>query len=141
MAVGVGELMAWLKVDQSLPSHRKTLMGAQLAGMDEHKFLGHLVHFWLWALDHADDNGKLPGLTHDALGQQAGLSRRQATPFIQTLIEAGFLDVVGTCLLIHDWPVYAGKLNERREKEKQRSSNNRATLHQRLTNVPRVLHD
>lgn len=124
--------MAWLKVDQTLVGHRKVLLGSQLASMDEHKFMGHLLRFWLWSLDHADDKGMLPGLTLDVLGQQAGLSKRQGKAFIETLIDAGFLDVIGHRLMLHDWGDYAGRLNERRTKEKQRIANKRATLLQQV---------
>ena len=131
--------MAWLKVEQALPTHRKTLLGAQLMSMDDHKFLGHVLHFWLWALDHATDDGLLPGLPDDVLGERAGFSKRQGRVFIETLIEAGFIDKCPRGLLLHDWPEYAGKLNERREKEKQRMANKRATLHQQPANVGRTL--
>jgi len=103
--------------------------------MDEHKFMGHVLHLWLWALDHADDDGILPGLPKEVLGVQAGVPRRQCKTFIDALLESGFLDVCGTRLCIHDWTVYAGKLNERRAKERDRLAGKRATLHQRRSGV------
>lgn len=118
--------MAWLKVEQSLPSHRKTLLGAQLACMDEHKFMGHVVHLWLWALDHADDEGCLPPIERPRIAEQAGVPKRQGAAFICSLVESGFLEDDGGYLVIHDWKRYAGKLNEKRAGNAKRQKNFRA---------------
>ena len=121
--------MAWLMVDQALPSHRKILIGAQLVSMDEHKYMGHVVHLWLWALDHADDRtGALPVLPDDMIGIQAGLPKRQARGFVESMVDVGLLRRDGHALLIKDWWIYGGKLNEKRRKDRERMQNSRATV-------------
>lgn len=118
--------MAWLKLEQSFPTHHKTLLGAQLMSMDEHKFMGHVLTFWLWSLDHADDTGCLPPLGCDALGQRSGVPKRQATSFMESMVTAGLVEKDGAYYVIHNWPRYAGKLNERRARNAQRQKNFRA---------------
>lgn len=120
--------MAWIKVEQSLPAHRKTLVGSELAGMDRYKYIGHLIKFWTWALDHADDDGKLPGLTDDMFGEMAGLSKgKQSRAFISSLKETSFIDVRGDRCYLHDWKQYAGRLLERRAKDAARKAEERRT--------------
>ncbi len=82
--------------------------------MDQYKFVGHIVSFWLWALDHASDDGHLPGLPFDVLGSQSGLNKKQGRVFIESLIESGFLEGNDGRLVIHDWERYAGRLNAKR---------------------------
>ena len=118
--------MAWLKVEQSFPVHRKTLLGAQLMSMDPYRFIGHVLTFWLWALDHADDTGCLPPLDCEALGQRSGVGKRQAQHFIEVLTSTGFLEVDGDYHVIHNWKRYAGALNEKRARNALRQKNFRA---------------
>lgn len=122
-----GDLMAWFKVEQSLPSHRKTLLGCQLAGMDRYKYIGHLVTFWAWALDHAGDDGQLPGLPDDMLGEMAGLTRKQGRIFIESLGEAGYLETHDGRRYIHDWSHYVGRLLDKRRRDAGRKEEERRT--------------
>ncbi len=119
--------MAWIKVEQSLPLHEKTLLGQQLAGMDRYKYMGHLVTFWTWALDYAADDGKLPGLPDDVLGEMAGLPRKTGRVFIESLREAKFIDHHDGRNYLHNWSKYVGRLLERRRKDAERKEEERRT--------------
>jgi hypothetical protein len=132
--------MAWIPVFQSLPSHPKTLLGSQLSRMDNHKFVGHLIEFWLWALDVSGEDGLLPGLPFDMLGQRAGLPHRQSENFITALIECGFLNSVEGRLVLHNWSEYGGKLQSRREKERNRQREKRGSVAPTLLDVAPTLH-
>lgn len=117
--------MAWIKVEQSLPSHRKALLGSQLANMDRYKYVGHLIAFWTWALDHTDDDGKLPGLPDDVLGEMAGLTKKQGRVFIESMKETHLLDVTECGYVLHNWEKYAGRLLDKRRKDAGRKADER----------------
>ncbi len=117
--------MAWLMVDQSLPTHRKTMAAADRLDISPVEMVGHLVTFWLWALDNAPD-GCLAGVTDRSVAR-AGAWEGDASAFAAALRHAGFLDMEGDLLIIHDWWDYAGKLMERRRANAERMRAARAT--------------
>jgi hypothetical protein len=110
--------MAWLSVDQSLPTHRKTLEMAALLDLPPVYVVGHLTAFWLWALDNAPD-GSLYRVSPRVI---AIASQWQGNPtdLVNAMLQAGFVDEDENGLSIHDWQDYAGKLIDRREANKQR---------------------
>lgn len=108
--------MAWIESHQSLSRHRKTLRAAKLLRCDRHKLIGHLHELWWWALDNAEPDGRLPGITPGELAEAAGYTKEG---FTDALIEAGFVEVVDSELTLHDWYDYAGKLNDRRAVTRQ----------------------
>lgn len=120
--------MAWIKVDQSLPSHRKTLIASDLLGISPVHLVGHLVTFWMWALDNAPD-GYLDGTPASVIGRIAQWEGK-GSDFVDALVSAGFLESTEDGIVIHDWPEYAGKLVERRANEKQRQRERRALQQQ-----------
>jgi hypothetical protein len=136
--------MSWIQLHQSLIKHPKTTKAAELLHMDKYKFVGHLVCFWLWALDYADINGDLPAnVSEKTLGDSAGVSKVFAKKFVSALIQcgpenqAGFLELIEGRFHIHDWRDFAGKLLEKRIENKERMYNARA-LHKTPTNTARA---
>lgn len=112
--------MAWIKVQQGVSDHRKTMAMARTFSADQDLIVGKLVRFWTWALDQAEDDGLLPDLTEEQLGQLAGWKRKPAT-FIASMVDAGFLEQRSEHrYAIHDWKTYAGKLNAKRQKDRER---------------------
>ena len=114
--------MAWIKVDQSLARHRKTLLAADLLGINRHQVVGHLVELWSWAVDNVPSTGSLDGLTASHLKEAAGWPRA-AAKFEAALIEAGFIDAEPRGL--HDWGDYAGRLSRQREQNRTRQRRHR----------------
>lgn len=109
--------MAFNPIDQSFPRNRKTLRLAHRLQIkktetsDRHQLMGHLVTFWLWALDNATVDGRLSGVSDEEIAAAAewiGDPHR----FVSALIDAGFLerDMDTTDICIHDWGEYGGKL-------------------------------
>jgi hypothetical protein len=47
-----GGTMRWIKVHQSIGTHRKVLKAAELLRVREAEVIGYLVLFWLWAADN-----------------------------------------------------------------------------------------
>ncbi len=105
--------MAWIEVQQSLPEHRKTLIAAELLGLQAEHLMGHLVRFWLWAVDNAI-NGDLGDVPTGVISRAAGW-RGDAKEFVDALAIAKFLDGEPGHYVIHDYDEYLGKLIERRE--------------------------
>jgi hypothetical protein len=75
-------------------------------------------------MDYAPD-GDLDAVDAEEIAIAAGWEG-EPEEFIEAAIKAGFIDN-GACLSIHDWQEYAGKLIERREKDRQRKAEARRT--------------
>jgi hypothetical protein len=154
--------MAWIELHQSLIKHPKTTKAAEIIGMDRYKFIGHLISFWLWALEYADVDGNLPGnVTITMMALAAGLgevnsslsnslgevktrrSPKQENSFVQALLncgdenQAGFLEINDGHYQIHDWRDFAGRLLEKRIANKERMYHARA-MHKENTNTARA---
>lgn len=110
--------MAWIKVDQSLMTHRKTMTLAEELDLSEQYAASHVITLWLWAIDNALD-GKLPN-SDKQIAKAAGWDG-PAQPFVEALVFAGFVDddYMGN-REIHDWAQYSGALRHRREVNKDR---------------------
>jgi len=113
--------MAWIESHQELARHPKTKRFIRAIGISLPQAIGHLHMLWWWALDYAQ-SGELTHYTHEDIADAAGWEA-QPTEFVHALIQSGFLDSDGDKVCIHDWWDYAGKLLERREKDRVRKRN------------------
>jgi hypothetical protein len=143
--------MAWIELHQSLIKHPKTTRAAELMGMDRYKFIGHLVCFWLWALDYADVDGILPAnvtpmmmaCSADVMDMFTRRSLHLEQKFVEALLncggenQAGFIEIIDGRYTVHDWHDFAGRLLEKRTANKERMCNARA-LHKTNTNGARA---
>jgi 5-methylcytosine-specific restriction endonuclease McrA len=105
--------MAWIEVHQSLPNHKKTLVASDILDIPPVHFMGHLICFWLWALDNAPD-GNLKGISARIIARAAQWDG-DPQQFLNALLQAGFIDQVGDSYVIHDWYDYAGRLLDQRQ--------------------------
>ena len=121
--------MAWLEIHQALPTHKKLLAASDSLGVRPAPLLGHLVCFWLWALDNAPD-GDLSGLNETMISRAAQWTK-SSKRFVDVLVAVRFLDSVDGSYLIHDWEDYAGKLIDQRNRNKRRQQ----TYRERLRNA------
>ena len=92
--------------------------------VDRHKLIGHLHELWWWALDNVGVDGKLTDMTSYEIALAAQWDGDH-NEFVDALIDGGFIDDQGGCLVLHDWYDYAGKLIERRLEERERSRRRR----------------
>lgn len=116
--------MAWIEVHQSLPTHKKTRRLARelkLNTRDFAKAVGHMVMFWLWAMDNAPD-GDLSDIDVYDIADAAQWTG-DPKKFFDAMKTAGFVDEDNR---IHDWDLYIGKLIDRREANAQRNREARA---------------
>ena len=136
--------MAWLPVDQSLRTHRKTLALASKLGVTAPTAVGHLVFLWLWALDNVPATGDLNGIDPQQLTSAMCFStnkKHDANEVLEALISSGFIDRRGRariCLRIHDWEYYGGKMCEARAAHRDRMRRARARLEESRGEEKRV---
>ena len=85
--------MAFIQVQQSLVSHRKTLRLARLMGVDRHAAMGRLVALWLWCLDNAPDGVLSDDVDDKMLADVMGWTEEMGEPFdlVEALHTAGFI--------------------------------------------------
>jgi len=118
--------VAWIESHQSLAKHRKTIRAAGRLSVDRATLIGHLHFLWWWGLDNVGADGRLGDMTAYEIAAAAEWPG-DPEQFLAALIEAGFIDDTPDGLVLHDWYDYAGKLIERREAERERSRQRRAT--------------
>jgi hypothetical protein len=109
--------MAWTKIEQSLPTHRKTKQLARELQLDPHehipRIVGHLTMLWLWCLDNARD-GNLSAIDPRDIADATGWNGDSQT-FVRALTAAGFVD---NDRRLHAWDEYSGVFLEKSEQRK-----------------------
>lgn len=116
--------MAWLEIHQSIKDHRKLLAAADALDMAPAHVAGHIIFFWLWALDNAP-SGEISEITARNIARAA---QWEGSPesFLSALVESGLVDKTDEGLFIHDWSDYAGKLIDQRVADRERKRQSRA---------------
>jgi hypothetical protein len=136
--------VAWIESHQSVWQHAKTRKAARILGVHEVQVVGHLHALWHWAIDHAED-GNVSKYDTDDLALAARWDG-DADTFVAALTScgpgasSGFLEAGGSYgnpdhglvgeLVIHDWWKYAGKLVERRGRDRVRARARRSDVPQ-----------
>ena len=110
--------MAWIESNQEVGRHPKTNKLARLLGVSRPTVVGHLHYLWWWALDFAQD-GILSKYDGDDVAEAMEWEGDSGV-LLAAMVESGYLDETENGLMIHDWGDYAGKLMERREKDRAR---------------------
>lgn len=110
--------MAWIESHQEVGRHPKTKKLARLLGVSLPAAVGYLHYLWWWALDFAQDGTleKFDGYDLADAMQWDG----DPDELVKALISSGYIDSTEDGLVIHDWGEYAGKLLERRAKDRAR---------------------
>lgn len=104
--------MAWIESHQALLTHRKTGRLARALSISKVTAIGHLHAFWWWCLDNTED-GELRHIDDEDLADGA-MWEDDPKVFLGALIASGFVDTDANGTKVHDWNDYAGKLIERR---------------------------
>lgn len=111
--------MAWIESHQEVGGHPKTKKLARLLGVSLPAAVGHLHYLWWWATDYAQDGNLSRFDAYDI--KDATHFEGDENTLIKALIESGYIDVDGDGKMhLHDWFEYAGKLAERRAKDRAR---------------------
>jgi hypothetical protein len=110
--------MAWIESHQETGRHPKTKKLARRLGVSLPAAVGHLHYLWWWALDFAQD-GSLDKFEDEDIADAMHWDG-DAAQLVEALFFSGHIDETEHGLVIHDWMDYAGKLLERREKDRLR---------------------
>ncbi len=113
--------MAWIESHQELRDNPKTRKLSRLLGVNVPTVIGHLQCLWWWATDYAQD-GELSKYDDEDIAD-AMMWDKEPKELIEALVKVRFLDEDETGRRIHDWWEYAGKLIDRREKDRERKRN------------------
>lgn len=118
----------WIESHQSLRDHPKKdelsellFNGTVPVDVADYATIGLLHQLWWWALDYAPD-GDLSPYSPRQIAKACRWHGDPAT-LLQSLLTSGFITKDGR---LNDWYDYAGKLLERRAKNKERMCNARA---------------
>jgi hypothetical protein len=118
--------MAWMPVDQFLPSHPKTARLARELGWTPRYACGFLLELWGWAINHQPD-GYIERADRAALAQGVRMSREELAKVTRALREVGWVDTAGPEQgRLHEWEEWGGKIVERRKADRVRQERNRA---------------
>lgn len=112
--------MPWFEAHDTMARHPKTLKLARLLGVDRRYAVGLLHDLFSWGLYAAAKDGSLPGIAPSDIAQAMDWPIKKTDTLVGALVEAGYLDKSGGGYVIHDWYDYAGKLFERREKDREK---------------------
>lgn len=110
--------MAWIESHQEVGRHPKTKKLARKLGVSLPAVVGHLHYLWWWALDFAHD-GVLDRFDGEDIAEAMEWPG-DSDQLLEALIDSGYVDETDHGLVIHDWGEYAGKLLERRAKDRAR---------------------
>ena len=106
------------------------MMLESLLNIETPTAIGHLQLFWWWALDYASD-GNFKDI-HNIVIAKAAQWKGNPDNFVEALTKSGFLNSDRT---IHDWADYTGRLIAKREANKERMKEIRATHVQTTCNA------
>ena len=114
--------MAWIESHQSLLGHRKTLRAAHILKVTRYTLIGHLHALWWWGLDNAENDGSMGDVSAEELAEAAGWPVRNASAFVEALVIVRFIDRDEAGLRLRNWWEYAGKLNAKRTRDRERKA-------------------
>jgi len=115
----------WIKSEQAIASHPKTLMLANRLGISIPQTIGHLHLLWWWALDYCADGYITRYRDYIPMAAQW---EGDGETFTKALIEFGWVDEIDDELIIHDWMDYTGKLETVRQKDRERKRKARSSV-------------
>lgn len=126
----------WLKLQDTLPDHKKAIASAKALYVDRDMLVGKLIRLWLWAVINRESGF----ISDDELEVVAEKMRWQgdvqqlfdALCIVPNGYDAGFLERVADGYEIHDWTGHVGALMDkqviRREQDRNRQQRRRERL-------------
>jgi len=112
----------WIESHLGLRLHPKRRQLSRALNIGTAQTVGHLHCLWWWAFECAQDNGDISRWKHADIADGAEWTK-DADKFVAALVDSGFLDPAP--LSIHDWPVFIGKLLDRRKANRERMQQSR----------------
>lgn len=117
--------MAWIAVDQSLIGG-KLRNFAKKSKISQNEAIGILVRLWLWALDNADQDGKIVAGDMSDVEEaiRAGFlseEKERVSAITQNLLDCGWIDTKDGELILHDWTDWRSYYTALQEKRAKRA--------------------
>ena len=101
-----GERMAWISVYQEVDGPKLRRL-ARLLKSSKAEALGILNYLWFWGMNNADETGKILEAGHEDIAAAiAGATKIHADFVVEALFEAGWLDMNGDDIFLHDWDTW-----------------------------------
>lgn len=117
--------MAWVPVNRSVFTHRKTMKMADLLDIPEVYAVAHLTALWTWAMDNAP-SGVIPEGTSARMIAKAAEYPGNAQGFLEAILESQYLVASEGGYEFPNWMEYGGKLVVQQEKDAARKRAGRA---------------
>jgi DnaD/phage-associated family protein len=128
--------MAWIESHQSLARHAKLIRAAATLRVSRPLLIGHLHLLWWWAVDQADGEGNLGDVSPAVIALGSEWPEAKAEDFVNALVDARFLDVVEDGYRLHNWDLYGGRLQARREGNRDRMRAKRRAAKEAADSAP-----
>lgn len=141
--------MAWIEVHSDLPDHPKTIYCADLLHIDRDLLVSKLIRLWTWAIDYRD-NGCFLAEEGSMIAEKMRWpkhSKKAVQQLINALCavppgeRAGFLVKTDTGYSIYNWGKYAGKLLDRRRKDRVRKHGKSSEIQGNSDGIPQEIRD
>jgi hypothetical protein len=107
--------MAWVPVNRSVFTHRKTMKLADVLDLPEVYAVAHLTALWTWAMDNAP-SGIIPADTSARMIARAAEYPGAAQTFVDALLASQYLSQSDEGYEIPNWMEYGGKLLVQQER-------------------------
>ena len=113
----------WIESHQELAKHPKLKRLARYLGISKHAAIGVVHMLWWWALDYAQQGKLAPPYDINDIADAIELDNVDANTLVEALLDSRFLDKTeDDTIVIHDWYDYAGKLLDKRERDRERKA-------------------
>lgn len=121
--------MAWIQVEQTLPTDKKTLKLKRALNISAPYAMGIITTLWLWCIDNAPD-GDITDLDGDDLADICDYPD-SGEKFLNALINSGFVINNGEQTVIANWYERVGQLMDKRESQKEKARERQQAYRQR----------
>lgn len=111
--------MAWVQVDQSLLTDKKTLKLKRALNINATYAMGIVTALWLWAIDNAP-GGDLSDMDGYELADICDFPGEYGDEFLKAFIKSGFIISNEDKRVIADWDDLVGRLMMKREIKKEK---------------------
>jgi DnaD/phage-associated family protein len=134
----------WLELHSDLPDHPKVMYCASLLKVDPDLLIGKLCRLWLWALNNRE-SGKFLACETSLIADKMRWNKK-ADNLISALCSiapgecAGFLYKTEDGYEIYHWQEYAGRLLDKRRKDRERKAERAAQSNGNSNGNPPEIH-
>ena len=131
--------MAWIQLDQSLKTDKRTLKLQRLLSISSTYAMGVVSALWLWALDQAPD-GDISDIEGDDIAVICDYPANADDSLLNALISSGFILACDSKRIIDGWDELTGRLMAKREIKKEKDRERQRAYRQRKKDTEEECH-